>query len=186
MHNYDTDEKRGIQFLADRFESGSGSVLQSHLEHLFPSPSRTAAAIQVYLAEGVLVVYEFTTDWERRMLRGVTTYAIAGKVTAVAAGLSNGVTDRKPIVQTDRVRLYSPGAEPQVDGKLVGKLTDKQRAVLIALADNPGIAKDTLGRKSGCGDARGILTRLAKRHPTTWGSVIAFPGSNHSGGYRLL
>jgi len=84
-----------------------------------------------------------------------------------------------------RVALRGREEEPIVLGKTKRKLTLPQYNVVKALLDagDVGLTKDELVSKSGHEDARGILTRLAKKDPD-WKQVIHFAGQT-GGGYRI-
>ena len=85
-----------------------------------------------------------------------------------------------------RVVLRGMGEEPMVLGKKVPKLRPPQYDVVKALLDagDAGLTKDELANNSRHEDSRGILKRLADRHPTSWGKVIHFPGIT-GGRYRI-
>lgn len=76
------------------------------------------------------------------------------------------------------VVLHGLGEEPVVAGKTKKKMTTPQYNVVKAVlaAGVNGLTKDQLDRKSGHGDARKILKRLADSDPD-WRAVIQFPGS---------
>jgi hypothetical protein len=84
-----------------------------------------------------------------------------------------------------RVVLRDRDKGPIVLGKSKPVLTKAQYNVVKALMDagEAGLTKDTLVSKSGHQDARGILSRLAKRDKE-WKNVIHFPGQP-GGGYRI-
>ena len=83
---------------------------------------------------------------------------------------------------TGSVRLFSRHEGPIVNGEEQNSLTHAQYDVLLALlkAGDKGLTKDALDRKSGHGDARAILKRLAEKDPD-WESVISFPGTPGKG-----
>jgi hypothetical protein len=67
---------------------------------------------------------------------------------------------------------------PIVSGRLKQTLTPPQFDAVKALLDagEPGLTKDQLDKKSGHGDARKILKRLADSDPD-WKAVLPFPGT---------
>jgi hypothetical protein len=110
---------------------------------------------------------------------------------------SNSITDAvsdenqadarpSPVIASSRVQLYGRSDPPLIDGTPSAALTAAQYDVVQALlaAGEKGLTKDALDRKSGRGDARKILSRLAKRDPK-WEAVIAFAGKSGMG-YRIL
>jgi hypothetical protein len=83
------------------------------------------------------------------------------------------------------VKLFGQGEFPCVDGKEKDTLTTAQYNVIDAMIQaEKSLTKDDLDRKSGHGDARKVLKRLAKRDPG-WAAVISFPGTTGKG-YRIL
>ena len=94
--------------------------------------------------------------------------------------------DTKPLAKSKRVKLFGKGEEPLVDGKPKPCLTMPQYAVVEALirAGDAGLSKDRLDEKSGRGDARKIMGRLAESD-TDWKSVLRLPGKTGEG-HRIL
>jgi hypothetical protein len=84
-----------------------------------------------------------------------------------------------------RVVLRGRSEGPRVLGREKQPLSQAQYDVVKALldADGRGLSKDELDRKSGHGDARKILKRLADADPD-WAAVIHCPGKT-GGGYRI-
>lgn len=84
-----------------------------------------------------------------------------------------------------KVLLGEPGDCPIVLGKKKRRLTKAGYDVVKAVleAGETGLTKDELVEKSGHGDARGVLNRLAEKDPD-WRSVIQFAG-HVGGGYRI-
>lgn len=89
-------------------------------------------------------------------------------------------------VDSKRLCVHLEGAYPIVCGVKLRPLKKKGLAVVTFLlaAGDAGITKSDLVTKSTCGDAIGILDRLARSHPL-WERAISFPGDAHSGGYRV-
>jgi hypothetical protein len=85
-----------------------------------------------------------------------------------------------------RVTLRGREEGPIVLGRVKPKLTKGQYDVVLALneAGDAGLTKDDLARKSGHDDARGILTRLARKDDD-WKQVIKLAGVT-GGGYRIV
>ncbi len=83
------------------------------------------------------------------------------------------------------VTLGKPGDEPIVRGKRKDRLTLPRYNVIKALlaAGDDGLSKDSLATESGCGDAVGILKRLAESDPD-WKTVIKLAGKP-GGRYRI-
>ncbi len=90
-----------------------------------------------------------------------------------------GPHDDSPVV------LRGPGECPTVRTVEKRPLTLAQYDVVKALLDagERGLGKDELDRKSGHGDARKVLKRLAESD-SDWEAVIHFPGRS-GGGYRI-
>ncbi|MCI0463306.1 MAG: hypothetical protein L0Z62_40685 [Gemmataceae bacterium] len=84
-----------------------------------------------------------------------------------------------------RVVLRGPAERPLVLGREKPLLTRAQYNVIQALLDagERGLSKDELDHKSGHGDARKILKRLADSDDG-WQAVLPFPGKP-GGGYRI-
>lgn len=76
------------------------------------------------------------------------------------------------------VLLSGPGQCPIIRGVKKRPLTLAQDDVVKALleADERGLSKDELDRKSKHGDARRVLKRLAESDPD-WKAIISFPGT---------
>jgi DNA-binding MarR family transcriptional regulator len=86
----------------------------------------------------------------------------------------------------DELILYTRDRAPEIGGvaqPFLNRSGDQVVRALVA-AGIRGLTKDQLAEKSGCGDARGILTRLRKSSPA-WKSVIEFPGESGRRGYRI-
>ena len=90
-----------------------------------------------------------------------------------------------PVCQSKAVRLFGPGEQPVVRGKKKDILTTPQYDVVQTLieAGDSGLSKDQLVKKSGHGDARKIMKRLANRD-SDWKAVLVFPGTPGRG-YRI-
>ncbi len=75
----------------------------------------------------------------------------------------------------NRVVLHGPADPPIVNGKEKDPLTTAQYCAVKALLDagDNGLTKDMLDKKSGHGDTRKILKRLAEKDPD-WKNVIHF------------
>src|SRR5262249_4389430 len=84
-----------------------------------------------------------------------------------------------------RVVLHGPGERPTACGPDKVPLTRAQYDTVKALLDAgpAGLSKDQLDHKSGHGDARKILKRLAESD-SDWAAVVHFPGKP-GGGYRI-
>ena len=91
----------------------------------------------------------------------------------------------EPVCASALVRLYGPGEKPIVNGKSKPLLSRAQYKVVCALiqAGQDGLTKDKLDKKSGCGDARKTMRRLADSDPD-WKQVLLFPGKPGVG-YRI-
>lgn len=91
----------------------------------------------------------------------------------------------KPECASAQVALYGPGTKPIVNGKSKPVLTPAQYAVVIALieAGPDGLTKDRFDRKSGHGDSRKIMKRLADSDPD-WRAVLLLAGKT-GGRYRI-
>lgn len=83
------------------------------------------------------------------------------------------------------VLLFGQGKPPIVNGSKKEPLTNAQFDVVSALieAGDKGLTKDALDSRSGHGDARKILKRLADSD-SDWKAVISFPGKTGKG-YRI-
>jgi hypothetical protein len=90
--------------------------------------------------------------------------------------LSNNPQEWRVVVSA-LVQLEGDGRPVIVLGKQKPKLLATQYKVVEALvaAGETGLTKDQLVKESGCGDARGILRRLADSDPD-WAAVIQFAG----------
>jgi hypothetical protein len=96
------------------------------------------------------------------------------------------VEARPPKPVEPSVILGNPADPPKVNGKVKSRLTPAQHASVKALleAGKQGLTKDELDRKSGHGDTRKILKRLANKDPD-WKEVIQFAGTTGMR-YRIL
>jgi hypothetical protein len=105
---------------------------------------------------------------------------------AVPAKPESGMPE--PVAQSPSgsVFLYGSSEHPTVNGKTKGRLRNTQYNVVLALiqAGDEGLTKDQLDHKSGHGDARKILSRLANSDPD-WKIAIYLPGVKGMG-YRIL
>jgi len=104
------------------------------------------------------------------------------------ASATEKVEDVQPTAKTKSgsVLLFGNVDSPIVQGTEKAKLTKPQYNVIQALieAGEEGLTKDELDRKSGHGDSRKILKRLADSD-ADWKSVIPFPGKPGRG-YRII
>ncbi|NLY02216.1 MAG: hypothetical protein GXY83_39530 [Rhodopirellula sp.] len=87
--------------------------------------------------------------------------------------------------QSQLVKLFGPGEEPEVNGKRKPILTAARYDTVQALveAGETGLTKDQLDHKSGHTDARKLLKALADGD-ADWAEVILFPGTPGKG-YRI-
>lgn len=88
--------------------------------------------------------------------------------------------------QSEKVTLFGPDEQPEVNGKLKRKLTAPRYDAVQALiqAGENGLTKDELDRKSGHSEARKLLKALANTD-ADWADVIIFPEKAGNGGYRI-
>jgi hypothetical protein len=102
-----------------------------------------------------------------------------------AVGIVGVETPSDPNRKPRQVVLQGPNDPPLVCGREKRPLTRPQYDVVNALleAGEDGLAKDQLDKRSGHGDARKILERLAKSDDD-WNAVIEFPGVAGRG-YRI-
>lgn len=101
-----------------------------------------------------------------------------GQPVALAVATEPPIPAPKPGYASALVQLFGPGAKPTVKGKSKPTLTKAQYDVVRALieAGQDGLTKDQLGHRSGHGDARKIMQRLANSDPD-WKRVLLFPGT---------
>ena len=90
-----------------------------------------------------------------------------------------------PTAKSKRVTLFGPGDAPLIDGKKKSSLTKVQYKVILALihAGEQGLTKDGLIDKSGHGDGRKVMRRLADKD-SAWKNVLVFAGKTGRG-YRI-
>jgi len=99
----------------------------------------------------------------------------------------DGDSTPKPVAasQSGKVKLFSEADGPEVNGKKKATLSTAGYNVVLAIlnAEGKGLTKDQLDAKSGHGDSRKILKRIADGDQD-WAAAIQFPGKPGCG-YRI-
>jgi hypothetical protein len=128
----------------------------------------------------------FGVDSPRLPTAGVADNRIATPKGEAGGGDTMPQEPSRPVCESKAVKLFGPGEQPEVNGKRKRTLTRAQYDAVGALirAGENGLTKDELDRKSGHGDARKTLKRLAE-NDRDWRKVLSFPGTTGKG-YRIL
>jgi hypothetical protein len=149
-------------------------VLRDNVNWLLVQPDDPPALAAVEQAVAAL------QDLAARRCEDAAALAATGSKPDPPPPLVDDKTPAAPVI------LGKPGDEPTVNGRTKPRLTGPRYDVVKALlsAGNDGLSHESLVRKSGHGDARRILKRLADSD-NDWSSVIQMAG-DPGGRYRIL